>query len=196
LSPNHTGYGEKISIYPDGEWETPLGKISVDSEFAAKIAKYLKIERDEIAHISEHSIEVQLPFLQFTKKNFKILPITLAEHSIEQLHHLANAIFETGKSENYAIIASSDFSHYLPFEAAKTRDLAAIKHIENLNFEAFHREVEQKRLSICGFSAITASIMVSKLLMLDHAKLLSYDTSGTASKDYSSVVGYAALAVY
>ncbi len=194
ISPNHTGLGSSISIYPDGKWITPLGEIEIDNSLAAKIAEKLGIERDELAHVGEHSIEVQLPFLQFLYKNkFKLVAITLSEHRLHELKKLGESIFSCSKGKNVALVASSDFCHFVQLQYAKKNDLDAVKKIEALDLEAFHSLVEEKRLSICGFAPIVAVMQYCKKNGLKRGKLLYYDTSATASGDESSVVGYSAL---
>jgi len=194
IGPNHSGYGTEISVYPEGEWENPLGKVKIDFEIAKKIIEKIgEAELDEIAHLQEHSLEVQLPFLQLTQKNFKIVPITLMT-DFNGAKKLGKALYEIEKEskKKIAVIASSDFNHYLPEETASERDMKAIKKILELNIEEFNKMVEEK-MSICGFRAIEAVMQYAKLKGIEKAELLHYTTSAEALKDKASVVGYAAI---
>ncbi len=199
LSPNHTGLGSTVSIFPPGEWKTPLGTVDVDDALCSAIAESLNTERDDLAHISEHAAEVQVPFLQYRFKDFKIAPITIAEHGFEELKKLSGALVkaaaEVKKSGiGVALIASSDFSHFVHEEKARREDIAAIRYIEALDTKGFYREVVQKSLSICGFAPIVVAMGYAKECGAKHAELIAYDTSASASGNRASVVGYAAIA--
>ncbi|HLD58454.1 MAG TPA: AmmeMemoRadiSam system protein B [archaeon] len=193
LGPNHTGLGSAISISNADCWETPLGKIEVDSETRKKLLEKLSLEADDLAHLQEHSIEVQLPFLQFLFSGFKIVPISIMATNFSKLIELGNSLAEICKEENVSIIASSDFSHFLPLENAREKDLDAISFIEKLDIKGFYGRVMEKRLSICGFAPITALMQYCRQKAFKKARLLKYDSSATATKDTGNVVGYAAI---
>lgn len=194
IGPNHTGFGENISIYPDGKWRTPLGEVKIDNELSSALAESLGVERDESAHISEHSLEVQLPFLQFLYGNsFKIIPICVAEHSYSALMELGKKLAEVSKEGDVAVIASSDFSHFLPEAATREKDLGAIELIKNMDVEGFYNKVWGENLSICGFAPITATMAFCLEYGLKKAQILEYGSSADTMGDKSSVVGYAAL---
>lgn len=191
LSPNHSGLGSAISVSDADEWQTPLGKIPVDGIVRKKLLGLLGIEPDDLAHIQEHSIEVQLPFLQFLFKDFKILPITIMSQDLNELIELGNAL--AGLKEDFSIIASSDFSHFIPLQAAKERDMQAIEKIKQLDVEGFHKMVMQRNLSICGHAPITALMQYCKQKGFKRGKLLRYDSSASTTGDETNVVGYAAI---
>ena len=194
LSPSHTGLGPNTSLSDASQWQTPLGKIPVNIALIEQLAKKLSLQPDDLAHIQEHSIEVQLPFLQFKFKKFSILPITIMEHSLPELKKLGNALAEL--NTDFSVIASGDFTHFEPLETAKQKDQAAIKKIEALDLEGFYSEVTAKNLSICGLSPITALLQYCKQKKFKKAKLLHYDTSASFQGDKASVVGYAAIGIY
>ncbi len=194
--PNHTGMGKEISISNAQYWETPLGKIEVDLELGKKVCEKTIAEFDDLGHIGEHAIEVQLPFLQFLfKSGFKILPITIAAGNFFELKKLGEAFFEIEKSEkiDLGFIASSDFTHYEPKTFAEEKDQMAIKKIGEMDSKGFYDMVVQRNLSICGFSGIVSLLSYCKMAGKKKGILLHYETSAKASGDSSSVVGYAAI---
>ena len=194
LSPNHTGMGESISISNAAEWSTPFGNVKVNTELSGKLAERIG-SLDEVAHAGEHSIEVQLPFLQHLfGKNFSIVAVTIATQKLDELKELGSALSELDEKHGLGIIASSDFSHFVPAETAKRLDMEAIEKIKSIGVEEFHQIVMEKGLSICGMSAITALMQYCREKKFDRGELLGYDTSASASGDKMSVVGYAALA--
>lgn len=193
ISPNHTGLGDEISIYPTGTWETPLGKIEINGELSRCFAEKLEIEFDDVAHAGEHSLEVQLPFLQHNFSGFKIVAITLATDDLGKLKKIAKAIYDCSKWEDVAVIASSDFTHFEPEEAAREKDLSAVKLVEGIEVENFHKLVLSNKMSICGFSAIVVAMEFCRLSGIEKGRLLKYATSADCSGDCSSVVGYAAI---
>jgi hypothetical protein len=193
LSPNHTGLGEMISVSDADFWETPLGRVAVDRGLRQVILEKLGIKADGVAHVQEHSCEVQIPFLQFLFPEAKVLPITLMAQELSALEKLGSVLFEACGGKNIGVIASSDFSHFVEENEAKKKDLAAIRLIEKIDFAGFHSLVMRQNLSICGFSPITALLVFCKKKGLKKGRLLKYGTSATVTKDKSSVVGYAAI---
>jgi len=207
LGPNHTGLGSNFSTYVQANWETPFGIVKVDNFFGRSLLKKCNFLQDEVmAHLHEHSIEVQLPFLQYVNKDnlrdLKFLPIAISHFSIEKCKELAEAIVESNK--NVCIIASSDFTHYgddynyVPFTYGKKENLyrldnEAIGFIKNLDSEGFSKFIEKKKATICGVGPIIVAIEACKLLGSKKARLLHYYTSGDITEDYSSAVGYGGL---
>ncbi len=199
LGPNHTGFGSPVSITEAKQWETPLGRLQVDRELAEKIVEEINAEFDESAHLQEHSLEVQLPFLQFlqekiggTAKNAKIVPITLAEQSQGELETLGKLIGNLEKKTS--VIISSDFTHYEPAEQAREKDLKAIAFLEKMDSTGFYEYVLNNKISVCGAGAIVAGIGFGKEIGLKKGELLNYANSGDVTGEEESVVGYAAIA--
>ncbi len=199
LCPNHTGMGSAISISSDAQWETPSGNLRVDEAFADALAEKLHIEREELAHLQEHAIEVQLPFIIHKFGiTARIVPICLATDDFDSLIKVGQAIsqIQAGTKRKICVIASSDFSHFIPEESAEEKDFEAIGRIKKLDARGFYNLVHKKRLSICGYGAIIAAIAYAQKIGKKRAVLLNYSTSALATRDKSSVVGYAALAFY
>ncbi len=198
LGPNHTGAGAPFALMKEGIWETPLGRMEIDSGLAQKLldeSNYLT--DDSPAHQYEHSIEVQLPFLQYFKADIKIVPIILsyAPGAVfkEIGKSIASAIKRSGKE--VVIIASSDMTHYEPQESAEKKDKRAIEAILNLDEDELLRRVDALGISMCGYAPVTSLISAARELGAKGAELVKYQTSGDASGDYSSVVGYAGIII-
>jgi AmmeMemoRadiSam system protein B len=194
LGPNHTGFGNGLSIMREGTWRTPLGDIEVDTKLADAILHETSLlDVDEIAHKYEHSIEVQLPFLQFLYGgDFKIVPICFLLQDFHSSVEVGRALTEALDSSNTIVIASSDMTHYEPSKAAAAKDQTALKAVIALDSKGFYETVEKLNITACGYGPITALLTYANGLCAK-SLLLSYHNSGDVSGDYSSVVGYAAV---
>jgi len=198
MGPNHTGAGKPLSIMTEGVWKTPLGEVEIDSELGKKLlATSDYLQEDNIAHLYEHSIEVQLPFLQYFKPDLKLVPIVMAHASgaiyKEMGKEIAKAVKEWGKK--VVIIASSDMTHYEPEESAQEKDNQAIEAILDLNEDELLRRVEEFNISMCGYAPAVSLIAAAKELGATGAELVRYQTSGDVTGDYSAVVGYAGIII-
>ena len=194
LSPNHTGYGSEISVFNEGQWDTPLGSVEVDGEFAdAIISKSDIATADFSAHIQEHSIEVQLPFLQYFSSDFKIVPITIGSQNFSTSSDLAKAIFDAGNELNksYSVVASTDLSHFNNQEKANKVDGFVLEDISEMNEFKLFEEVVQYNITMCGYGPVMTTILVSKMSNKNNCEILEYRTSGDVTGDFTSVVGYA-----
>ena len=194
FGPNHTGYGSGLAIMNEGSWRTPLGDVEVDAELARRIVKEARIvDVDESAHRFEHSIEVQLPFLQYLyDSRFKIVPICFLMQDLASAKEVGQAVAKTLANENAVVIASSDMTHYETQEKAMKNDSAALKAVEAMDEEKLYSVIETHGITACGYGPIAALMEATKALGAREAKLLCYKTSGDVIGDYSSVVGYAA----
>ncbi len=204
LGPNHTGLGAPVSLMAKGGWETPLGAVAIDEALAGAIlAKSPRIHEDSLAHLREHSLEVQLPFIQYLKDDFKIVPIqmldTRLETCIEVGRAVGSAIAECGMRNaecgKALIIASSDMSHYERAATAKEKDFKAIQAILDLDPEGLYRTVKDYGITMCGYGPAVAMLVACKLLGATRAELIKYTNSGEVSGDYEQVVGYAGIVV-
>jgi MEMO1 family protein len=194
LGPNHTGYGSGLSVMREGIWRTPLGDVEVDSKLADAILHETRLlDVDEVAHRYEHSIEVQLPFLQFLYGNeFKIVPICFLMQDYDSAIEVGRALLEALDATNSVVIASSDMTHYQPANLAADKDRAALKAVVDLDEKRFYQTIETQNITACGYAPITSLITYAKGLNAKVA-LLSYHNSGDVTGDYSSVVGYASV---
>jgi AmmeMemoRadiSam system protein B len=195
LGPNHTGYGSALALMNDGVWSTPLGDVEVDGETANQIAHETRlVDVDELAHRFEHSIEVQLPFLQYLYgSEFKFVPICYQMQDLASAEEVGNALVEVLADKNAVVIASSDMTHYEPQKNASVKDLAALKAVEAMDVRRFYSIIEIQNVTACGYGPIATVITTAKGLGAKEAKLLRYKSSGDITGDYSSVVGYAAV---
>jgi len=193
LGPNHTGAGDPCAIMAKGSWQTPLGEVEIDSDLASKIlANSKSLKEDEKAHSYEHSIEVQLPFLQYLGKEFKFVPICLSHLDLEVCRDIGKAIAKTIKEgkKKVVIVASSDLTHYEPQEEASRKDKIALDAVIKLDPEKLLNKVEELRISMCGVIPAAIMLMASKELGATKGELVKYMTSGDVIGDYRQVVGY------
>lgn len=203
---SHQEQFEGISVFKQGAFKTPLGEIEIDSELAQKIIeKDERISFRESAHSQEHSLEVQLPFLQETLKNFKIVPIIFGNSSNNDWQILAQAIFKNIKEKKVLLIASSDLSHYPSYEEAKYADSKTIEAILTGEVEKLTETIQNlERENIpnavtfaCGIDGIKTVMLVARELAVKEIKLLKYANSGdVALGDKSQVVGYATIGFF
>ena len=198
LGPNHTGIGEAFAIYGTGKWRTPMGDIDIDEELSAVICKNTGLIKNDIsAHTHEHSIEVQLPIMQYFKDNFKIIPIVLSDGDFQQYEQVAAALADAIKSSgrNILIVASSDMTHYEPENNVKSKDKIAIDAVLKFDEKLLCEVVREHDISMCGYIPVMVMILAVKKLGAKSAELIRYSTSGDITGDYSSVVGYAGISI-
>lgn len=200
IGPNHAGLGGAISIMKEGIWETPLGEVEVDSEISAMIRERCElVEENPAAHRFEHSVEVQIPFLQAIYGNkFKIVPIVMLAQDLQSSKRLGEALSDaiSASERDVVVVASSDLTHYEPQVEANRKDSLVLSAIEKMDEEDIYRKVIEFSISMCGYGPVIAMIVSSKLLGGKKAVILDYRTSGDITGDYSAVVGYASAAVF
>ncbi len=199
LGPNHFGRGEPFAIMSQGEWLTPLGAARIDVEFARALQHAFPLLADDsIAHASEHSLEVQVPFLQHRGDEFTFVPIAIGASrfaSLESLGHgIARAI--STRKDRPLIIASSDMNHYEPDALTRVKDRKAIDRILALDPQGLYDVLQREDISMCGYGPAIAMLTAAKDLGATGAELVKYATSADTSGDTSSVVGYAGIVVF
>lgn len=210
LGPNHTGVGSGVSLMKEGIWETPLGSVPINSSIAEKLIGGI-IDVDEDAHRYEHSIEVQLPFLQYISNNkkFDFVPICMTMQDYDTSKEIGETIADAIKNSTtrVIVIASSDFSHagfnYMSIppenmrvdEYAEEQDKYAIEKILELNPKGLINVVHERNITMCGYGPVAAMLTASKKLGANKAELLKYGTSYEVHPG-TSCVGYGAIAVY
>lgn len=198
MCPNHTGMGRPLAIMSEGSWETPLGDVPIDEEFAAALKQRCPLlEEDSAAHRSEHAAEVELPFLQVRQPKLKIVPIALGTRNLEVLEQLGNALADaiTAQHRPVLIIASSDMNHYEADAVTRIKDQSAIDPILHLDARALYEVVMEQNVSMCGFGPAVAMLTAANNLGGKSARVVKYATSGDISGDRDLVVGYAGIVV-
>lgn len=198
LCPNHTGAGHFAAINREGAWRTPLGDVPIDMPLAdALMAATPLFAEDARAHAREHSLEVQLPFLQHLLGDFTFVPICLGAHRYDYAEEAGNAIADVLKNESepVAILASSDLNHYEDQQTTLRKDQLAIDEVARRDPRELWRVVDESGISMCGFIPATAMLVAANALGAADAKLIKHATSGDVNGDYSQVVGYASMLI-
>lgn len=201
LGPNHTGYGEPYSVAGYDSWLTPLGETETDRPLAKALMEESRyLQEDDIAHFKEHSLEVQLPFLQFLRKNVRIVPVVLSGYVDDPAwkdigKSIATVLREQKRENNVLIVASSDMTHYEEHAAAEEKDNYAIEAIMALDEQLLTQRIYERDISMCGYGPVIVSIIAAKNIGAEKAELVKYATSGATSGDYSKVVGYAGILI-
>ena len=199
LGPNHYGIGSGISISSSSKWETPLGIAEVDQEISNQILSKSKIiDFDNLSHSREHSIEVQIPFLQAIQPRLYIVPICLMLQDMETIKEVSDSITKVIrsnkiKSKTFLIVASSDLTHYEAQETAYSQDRKLLDKIGTLDLTQYYSVLERNNVTACGYGAIGVAMSIAKSSGMTSGKILRYATSGDVTGDTESVVGYAAV---
>ncbi|MBV9179407.1 MAG: MEMO1 family protein [Nitrososphaeraceae archaeon] len=195
IGPNHYGIGAGVAIMHNGLWETPLGQIEINPSLASEISRYSGIvDFDDFAHSRDHCLEVQIPFLQYIKRNeFKIIPIVLILQDRETAINIGKSIAQTTANSKTLLIASSDFTHYESNSEAYRKDGELIKAILSLDIQKFYSVLERFDVSACGYGAIASTMEAVKDLGATKGELLKYATSGNVTGDMNAVVGYSSI---
>jgi AmmeMemoRadiSam system protein B len=202
LGPNHRGMGASVALSASGVWDMPLGPVSINEALAKSILKVpmsgVKIKDDPGAHAMEHSIEVQVPFLQFLQPEVSIVPIALSHLAYDGCQEIGRALVKGIQDfgKEVLLVASTDMTHYESQESAKAKDELAIDRILDLDPEGLHETVARHGISMCGVIPTTIVLEACKVLGAGKAELVQYATSGDVTGDYAQVVGYAGFIVY
>ncbi len=196
LGPNHTGIGARVAVCND-DWQTPLGIVQYDSVLGAAIVEENEYASfDCIAHSSEHSLEVQVPFLQYTLgPGVTIVPICLSDQSYAVCESIGKTLAKLANEMDILVLASSDFTHFESAESARKKDNQAMEYLEFLDPEGFLSFVRGHRVSICGAGPIAAAMIFAKERGATQFNVLKYITSGDITRDNSSVVAYVSATI-
>jgi MEMO1 family protein len=200
LGPNHRGLGSEVAIMRKGFWRMPFGDVPVNEQLALGIIEQAPemIVADEYAHRHEHSLEVQIPFLQYLQNDLRLTPLVLSRLSYQQCLKLGNAIADAVNAYGgpVLVVASTDMTHYEPRTAATKKDRLAIGEIEGLDAEGLYRTVTRNMISMCGAIPTVVTMIAAVGLGAERAELIRYSDSGETSGDLDQVVGYAGLVIY
>jgi AmmeMemoRadiSam system protein B len=194
IGPNHYGIGTGAAIMNTGLWETPLGQVEINQELSSVISKNSEIiDLDDFAHSKDHCLEVQLPFVQYIKKKFRIVPIILIMQDRQTAEDIGRSIAQSIINTKSLLIASSDFTHYESNSEAHRKDMELIKAILSLDILKFYTTLERENVSACGYGAIASIMTAAKNLGATKGELLKYATSGDIIGDTNTVVGYSSI---
>ncbi|NOY78081.1 MAG: AmmeMemoRadiSam system protein B [Calditrichaeota bacterium] len=204
VGPSHVEYFPFTSVYPRGGYRVPLGVLKVDAKMARKIADYdPSIQLSTRGHLQEnlphkeHCLEVQLPFLiKVLKGPFKIVPIIMGDQDYHKCKVLGEAIAKAARGKNVLIVASSDLSHYYPYEQAEELDHKLINYVKKYDYKGLARALERREVEACGGGPIVATMIAAKKLGAKRVKILDYRNSGDTAGTKSRVVGYMAAVFY
>lgn len=193
IGPNHTGMGKPVSVFNEGTWMIPIGKVEVDSEMADEIISKSKYaQADFTAHLKEHSVEVQLPFLKFFSNDFRIVPICMMDQSPTASRDLAEAIYEASMElgRKIVIIDSTDLSHFKSQELTEEHDRLVFNEIRKGDTDGLYETVTMNNITMCGYGPTMVAMEYSKKVSNYNFEFLKSATSGDTTLDYKSVVGY------
>ena len=198
LGPNHSGRGARVAMMSQGEWQMPLGNVELNSKLGNLLGDSSIIEQDVIAHTYEHSLEVQVPFLQYLKNTFTLLPFVVSHIPYSECvtlgKEIAAAISQYQKP--VLIVASTDMTHYESRKSASHKDHLAIEHIISLDPEGLYNTVVGQHISMCGIMPTTIALTAVLELGATKAELIRYTDSGETSGDTQQVVGYAGCVIF
>ena len=199
LCPNHTGRGTPLSIMSQGKWQMPMGDAAIDAGLAALLMRKCQLlSEDAQAHENEHSLEVQLPFLQKLQPSLQFVPIAVGTEAYEALEMLGHAMAEAirKQSQKVLIVASSDMNHFESDERTRLKDRRAIDQVLALDPRGLYDTVRREHITMCGYCPAVAALIAARDLGAQNAELVRYGTSADVSGDYRRVVGYAGMAIW
>lgn len=195
LCPNHTGRGPRVSLWPEGAWETPFGEVPIDEALADRLLSEGEgmVTPDTAAHAQEHGIEVHLPFLLAINPGVRIVPIVVGPLTVESCQKMGAAVARAvgPEREPVLLVASTDMSHYVPATEAKAKDTLALAELERLDAEGLYRVASENDISMCGLMPTTSTLVAAKALGATRSRLVAYGHSGERTGDLKSVVAYA-----
>jgi AmmeMemoRadiSam system protein B len=195
LGPNHTGLGGRICLWADGRWDTPLGRVPVDAGMSEALLGSPLVERGREAHLYEHSVEVQVPFLQRRQPRLSIAPLCLGPLGFAECEALGKEVARVAAANGALVVASSDMSHYLPAAQARAKDERALERLLALDPRGLHEVVRREHITMCGFVPATVMLVAAREMGATRAELVRYGHSGETTGDDRSVVGYAGVVV-
>lgn len=196
LGVNHRGVGSSIAVSPASGWQTPFGIMPIARQLIEELLRdNAMVCSDAIAHAGEHSLEVEVPFLQYLFGKVLLLPIALGHLSFREIVALGTSLADLAKTHDLVFVASSDFSHYLPAEQARCLDMLAIQSIIEIDPQGLWDIVRTKQISMCGVIPVAVMLVAAQIMGIKKGKLLHYHTSGDVTGDQSEVVGYGAVVI-
>lgn len=196
VSPSHREYFDGISVYGGTAYRTPLGDVPIDEELREALVRDDKVIAESSAgHREEHALEVQLPFLQKVLRDFKILPIVIGDQRREHCFHLGEKLGTILRGRQVLLIASTDLSHYYPYDVANSLDGIVIDHVRRFDYEQLMEDLETHRAEACGGGPVVATLLAAREMGANDVHILHHCNSGDVTGDRRAVVGYLSAAV-
>jgi MEMO1 family protein len=198
LGPRHFPHGAPMAILTEGGWATPFGEAKIDRKLAAEVARACpRLREDSVAHESEHSLEVQIPFLQRLAPDFRFVPVVLASDRYGALEELGHAVAQvvSAQAEPVLVIISSDLNHYESDAITRAKDRLAIDRLLAIDPRGLYDTVHNESITMCGYAAAVAGLVAMNDLGAQQAQLVRYATSGDISGDREQVVGYVGITI-
>ncbi len=199
LAPSHRIHFEGVAVIEKGSYKTPLGLVGIDEETVADLVRSSAVVRPFIeAHKAEHSLEVQVPFLQSVLRDFTIVPLIMGTQTVDMCATLSDCIENVIRKGNkqFLVVGSTDLSHYHPYSAAVKLDSVIVGHLEHFDVPGMIKDLDMNRTEACGAGPMLTTMMVSDKLGARHSQVMKYANSGDVSGDRSAVVGYVSAVFY
>jgi AmmeMemoRadiSam system protein B len=199
LGPNHHGRGHRAAVFASGAWETPLGQTMIASDMAKRILEECPMAaEDTVAHRFEHSLEVQLPFLQFRAPHARIVPVCIGHMALELLLQMGDGLARAVASCRNVplLVASTDMTHYESGRIARKKDFLALDKVLALDPEGLYQVVQDQGITMCGVLPTVVMLQAAIGLGATDAELIAYSNSGDVTGDQSEVVGYAGVRIF
>jgi AmmeMemoRadiSam system protein B len=197
IGPSHRIAFSGVSIYGKGGYETPLGIVPIDESLAKEVKALSKIIEDiPAAHLQEHSVEIQLPFLQVSLGDFSFVPLVMGDQGANTCQELAETIYQVTRGKKILIVGSSDLSHFYNYTAATKLDAVVLQHLKDADATGLLKSLAGEATEACGGGPMVVAMLVASKMGANKARLLKYANSGDVTGDKSSVVGYAAAVYY
>ena len=199
LAPSHRSYFSVAAVLQRGGYRTPLGVVEIDERFASGLLKQGgPVISDPHAHQDEHSLEVQVPFLQYVLKDFRLVPIIMGAHDVELCQELASALLRAMEdgTKQFLVVGSTDLSHYYPYRHAVELDSHVVERLDRFDVHGFVEDLASEKCEACGAGPIITTMMATRQMGADAARVLRYANSGDVSGDKATVVGYVSCVFY
>jgi AmmeMemoRadiSam system protein B len=196
LGVRHSPGGEDLAILSEGAWRTPLGDAPVDAPLAQRVyAACPGLREDSVAHSREHSLEVEIPFLQILDPGFSFVPVAVGTLRFEELHELGMGLAKVLREnqEELLIVTSSDMNHYEPDDTTRIKDAKAIDRMKAVDARGLFEVCGKEKISMCGLGPAVAMLTAMKEIGVQSGEVVRYATSGDVNGDRDAVVGYAGM---
>jgi AmmeMemoRadiSam system protein B/AmmeMemoRadiSam system protein A len=197
IAPSHRAYFKGVSVYDRGGYRTPLGVVPLDRELVAELKqRESRISYVNKAHSQEHSLEIQLPFVQVVMPEGKLVPLVMGDQSFETCQWLAKALAHCIKDKSVVVVASSDLSHFHPYNEAKRLDQVVVDRVNEFDPRGLSNDLAAGKCEACGGGPMVTAMLLARELGANKSRVLHYANSGDVTGDHSGVVGYMAAALW